>query len=279
MFTCKKKYINWKRPVNPFTKFLKKNTLFYMGVLSRNPNIDGELVNENPILSWDHTCLHLNPNNICTCSNYDKESYYFMDRHMDRELIIKKLSEEIGINNISANMSIYFSANLTPDIVEQFSHLPWNYDILTLNPNFIDMQYTKKSIIDILRENKDEIDWEELSKKSTITWNIVKSTLDSFPWSVYGLSVNPNITEDIFESYPTFFRERSFQLNQNISFEKISSSYEKCSYLGLYDNTIYRREKSIDIKWRRNVYGIISEKISPFSRGIDKVIQKRLLYI
>ena len=43
--------------------------------------------------------------------------------------------------------------------------------------------------------------WNQLSKHSNITWDIIQTNPDA-PWNWYGISMNPNITWDIIQTNP-----------------------------------------------------------------------------
>ena len=68
---------------------------------------------------------------------------------------------------------------------------PWNWNDLSRNSNVT---------WEIVEANLDKPwDWDYLSENPNVTWEIVKENLDK-PWSWNGLSRNPNITSEIVEA-------------------------------------------------------------------------------
>jgi hypothetical protein len=104
--------------------------------------------------------------------------------------------------------------------------------------------------------------WGWLSANPNITWEIVRDNPDK-SWSWISLSRNPNITLEILRDNP----EESWDW-EYLSLNKI-----------IYDPIINNKEIRKDIKYRTIQYRFIFEKISFFSRNIDRLIQKRINYV
>jgi hypothetical protein len=101
-----------------------------------------------------------------------------------------------------------------------------------------------------------------LSKNPNITWEIVRDNPDK-PWDYKWLSSNPNITWEIITDNPdkpwdfNYFSENWFLFKKEVNF----------------------KHKTKDIKMRYRYVSFLQEKLSPFSRNIDKVFKKRLNYV
>lgn len=188
--------------------------------------------------------------------------------------------------------------------MEDNQDLPWRHDIKYINPNntlellekhydmneFSQIDYDHFSHAFLLSQRdlikyKYALNWDIVSANPSITWDIVKNNPD-LPWNYDFLIRNPNITLDIIESNPEIhWKMEAFFRNPNISEEYIRKHriYNSELFLSgnslLYDDTVYKANKSADIKWRLLKIKLILEKLSPFSRNIDKLLRKRVNYI
>jgi hypothetical protein len=99
------------------------------------------------------------------------------------------------------------------------------------------------------------------SLKGNSLWKIARDNPDKC-WNYLYLSRNPNITWEIVQDNPD--KTWNVQYFSNNIF--------------LYCQTVNNISKTRDIKYSHNQFKIIWENISPFSRNIDKLIQKRINY-
>ena len=148
----------------------------------------------------------------------------------------------------------WYGLSANPNITwETVRDKPWNWDYLSKNP-----------IItwEIVQDNPDKPwDWKWLSENLNITLEIIKNNTH-IPWSWCYLSANPNITWEIVRDNS----DKSWNWG-NLSRNKF-----------LYDPIVNKKYRSNDIKWRQRYLKSVLEKISSFSKKIDKIIHKRLNY-
>ena len=303
-FQDKKKYSNWKRGQNYYwnlckkyeiseehnlnnpnivwdmVKNIKKLPEYLWESISKNPNISKEIVESNPGFPWDVPAL------------YENSSYYLSE-------------DEISLICCSDQFAYYLSGrdNLSFDTVKKFPHVNWMWECISANPNITwetvrdnpdkpwKWHYLSENpniTWEMVRDNPDKNwSWIELSVNPNITWEIVRDNPE-YPWNWDLVSENPNITLDIIEE--NMDREWSwsyFLTNPNITEEFIEKYREKFIVglesfkynILLFNNIVYKREKTFDLKWRKKNLKKLTEEISPFSRNIDSLIRKRINYL
>ena len=137
-------------------------------ILSRNPNITWDIVQQNPDKKWNWWELSKNPN----------ITWDIVQQNPDKKWNWYRLSE---------------NPNITWDIVQQNPDKPWDWDRLSETPNIT---------LDIVQKNPDKKwNWDRLSRNPNITWDIVQQNPDK-KWIWWELSKNPNITWDIVQQNP-----------------------------------------------------------------------------
>jgi hypothetical protein len=209
--------------------------------LSKNRNITWEIVRDNPDKPWDWEALSQNP-------------------------------------------------NITWEIVRDNGDKPWDWLLLSANPNIT---------WDILQEDLyKNLEYRNIDSDSDSGYDSdfgfgdhkkVPEKLDNIyrgKWEFYGLTINPNITIDIIESNPDLpWRLGCLgSLSQNPNLNLYAMDIHEIDFGDIsrnefiYNDTVYKSEKKKDIKFRQIHLKLIFEKLSPFSRNIDKVIFKKLNY-
>jgi len=164
----------------------------------------------------------------------------------------KKLEEKIRVV-IVLSFNLSANPNITWNIVRENPDIPWDWDGLSKNPNIT---------WEIVRDNPDKHwDWNYISRNPIITWEIVRDNPDR-PWDYAYLSENPNITWEIVRDNP----------------DKPWSWIGLSLNIQLYNLSVNKKSKTADILFRKIYLLNIFEKISYFSRNIDKIISKKLNY-
>jgi GTP-binding protein EngB required for normal cell division len=137
-------------------------------MLSANPNITWDIVQQNPDKPWNWYVLSGNPN-------------------ITWDIVQQNPDKPWELEMLSAN------PNITWDIVQQNPDKPWDLEMLSANPNIT---------WDIVQQNPDKPwNWYVLSGNPNITWDIVQQNPRKL-WKYVGLSRNPNITWDIIQQNP-----------------------------------------------------------------------------
>jgi hypothetical protein len=124
-----------------------------------------------------------------------------------------------------------------------------------------------------------------LSENPIITWEIVRDNPDK-PWNWDLLSGNPNITWEIVRDNPVKpWDWNSLSANPNTTWEIVRDNPDKdWNWFALgqnkygYDNIVEKSKIIKDIMLRKIQFKNTIEKLSLFSRNIDKIINKRLTY-
>jgi len=142
------------------------------------------------------------------------------------------------------------------------------------------------NLIKLIKNNPDK-DWNYsyLSENLNITWEIVRDNPGK-PWSWFYLATNPNLTWEIVRDNPDKDWHYGYlSENPNITWEIVRDNLDKpwdWEYLSnnmfLYKKIVNFKNKTKDIKLRYSYLKNIQEKVSAFSRNIDKVILKRINY-
>jgi hypothetical protein len=289
--------VNWN--------FIKKYLYHPQGsqIISGNPHITGKILKYNSSIELDMYYTH-NPN-IKIGVDLDISDFpfdlYSQNPYINIEIIKKYKNESWDWVELSQNKGITWKD------MEDNPELPWSEESKHLNPNntlellekhynmdmfYSDVDYEFFAEFFIFSERdlikyKDILNWDILCQNSSITWEMIKNNTD-LPWVWEILSENPNITLDIIESNPD--KDWDFNNlfgNPNIDKEYIlkNKKHDECYALKLcnnhfiYNEAVYRRNKVVDIKYRQFQVKFIFEKISYFSRNIDRIIWKRLLYV
>jgi len=198
-------------------------------LLSYNPNITYEYIVENKYFLWNNIILNKrfgkNIKNYMINYKYynDLHRFYIFDilyeiyeswenikyieqnyNHKIRYQLLsmnKNISWDIIINNIDKDWNfeylIIYNETITIDIILNNKIYFNNYCLKLLSKN--------KSIkwIDIVKHNKIEWNYQDLSLNPNITFDIVLNNLDK-KWCFHRLSSNPNITIDIIIQYNQF---------------------------------------------------------------------------
>ncbi len=161
----------------------------YPSCLSNNPNITLDFVVSHPKISWDYCKLAKN-------ANIPIE--YLMN-------IYRKCPDkfyDLG--------SISFNPNITMDIIENNTDIPWDYFCLSqyVNINVIANNINKPWNFSKLSSRRDinfttvinnldkPWDWKLLSSNSAITIDMVKK-YPELPWDHFYLTINRSMTESI----------------------------------------------------------------------------------
>lgn len=190
---------------------LDKNFPYNSRGASANPNITWKIMQLYPFglkpgYEWDSSGASENPNitlDIILKHPYgpknDSQWRWNMDKYSkNRNIKIKDVMEywpAIRWNwiSLSANHSISIE-----DIMNNNS-LPWNWEIVSQR---YDLTWN------IIKENNfcpnahHKWTWYYIGMKETVTWDIVIE-YKSLPWDWNGISCNPNINLDIIKKYPT----------------------------------------------------------------------------
>lgn len=105
--------------------------------------------------------------------------------------------------------------------------------------------------------------WDKLSQNRTLTWVIVKK-YPLKPWTMSYLLENLDIDLDLIETVPNFLQEYP-----ELVFKLISNGNPACMTLKIFKTLEYRQSR----------FKILFQKVSPLSRNIDKIIEKRINYV
>jgi len=166
--------------------------------------------------------------------------------------------------------------NITWEIVRDNPDKPWDYYCLSLNPN-ITMETVKNNphrpwevpLIKLREQKISELDHDNF--KSWLYTSIIDKVNNDIDfqyiinaskkdWEWEHLSINPNITLEVFHKIKHMFPEDQVKIQGNYF---------------LFDRVRYFRSKQNDLRLRQNM---VEKVILPFSNYIKKVISKRLNY-
>ena len=254
-----------------------------MILLSQNPNIRQEFMDNHPEFDWNQDSRYCNPNIterfICqhpeinwdykVLSIFHHLSYHFIDTH---------IHEDWDFEILSIHPNIDFT------LVSKHKQVPWNYDIFcsdnqslsyTLYCKYSDFPWSKKYLIrnkKITWQNVIQSDlWEyasEFSHNSNITlqiikenplvkwnWNVISRTIvldettleEKLPWNYYWLSSNPSLTWEIIDK----FKGEDWDLHYLFTHFEINEER-------LYD---FVKKNRLSMDW----YGISFNKETPLS--------------
>jgi len=276
----KKECINENKNIHIFYKILKRDNYKL-----ETPDLFWKIVMDNPREKWDWHGLSNHPllKSHIVRDNPDRRwnwSYLSRNPNITWEIVRDNPDKPWDWKNLSENQ------NITWEIVRDNPDRPWDWWFLSENPNI-----TWEILKEDLYENLEIVDNEKDSDSGYDSdfgfgeHKNIPEKLDNIyrgKWEFCGLTRNPSITFDIIESNSDLPWDDNFSENPNLilSYTSIEKyDFRDISYnMFLYNNTVYKRKKSRDVKLRQIYLKLIFEKLSGFSRNIDRVIFKRLNY-
>lgn len=196
---------------------------------------------------WDFDCVSYNPNitwEIIQRENLDRYPGCLSNPNIPWD-ILKMLYYKIGYpQNTGIN---WHNDTITSEIVRDNPKIHWDYLLLSDNPNLID-----------------------------------KILLEREYWNAYVFISNPGLTMDDIETHNVYWDMSDWASENPNSYEYIDSysiDWNLFSRNDFFMNKyVFTRNFKIDLKWRGKQSKKVFEKISGFSRNIDKIILKRLNY-
>lgn len=212
------------------------------------------------------------------------EKKYVLWKQAGKNPYWEYIEKNIGNSLDRYDFLICRNPNMTPDLLEKYTEYYADFFI----PDFQDDNPHLNPIL----ENDTEEEYISDDPEKSLKILLSKNEPD------INLYRNPNITEDIFESYPELYIDYFPHFifgNPNLNLDRIDI-FIKMIYSGedlinrnpvmyiilknkfLYNSVVNRRGRAIDIKIRRKQFKKLFEPVSIFSRNIDKVIGKRLSY-
>ena len=251
----------------------------------KSPNIFWKIVIDNIRENWDWNILWKHPLEWDIVKDIPKKYL-----RISQLTYHPNITWEIIKNNPDKHWQwdwMSHNHNITWEIIMDNLDKPWEWFVLSANPNI-----TWESVREDLYENLEYAEDEAsdsgydsdfgFGEHTTVREKVENKYTGK--WCFSGLTENPNITFDIIESNPDLPWDMSwFSYNPNLDNDSMkyidkydfgNISHNKF----LYHDTVHKREKSKDIKCRHLYFQNIFEKISPFSRNIDRIIRKRLSY-
>nr|WIE95304.1 hypothetical protein [Microctonus hyperodae filamentous virus] len=175
--------------------------------ISKNPNITIDIVLENPLYNWSIETL-IGENSNITWNIVESNPQLF-----------------------SKNVLRHFSKNpnLTLTILQQNSHIDWDFDAISFNQKAFSMD---------MLYNFPNKNWNYsgLSQQKSLTWEYVRENIEK-PWNFTFLSVLPNFTYDIlYDNFQYPWDYKQFQLyNPSLTWElakekfKLNYGYVACN--------------------------------------------------
>lgn len=211
--------------------------VYNWGLLSRNANLDMDVIYANKDCPWDWYELSLNPTFTWGDVKQNLKApwdWKALTHNINIDSIIIKNNPNIDWDhrgfcrdrtitwaNINANRSkfIYgFNAiskheNITCLDISKNLDFQWSWDYIALNPNLT---------LDFIVAHSDKpFAWSWLSRHAIITWDFVKTHLH-YPWDWNILSLNQNMTMDIINDNSDRPWNLKYMLgNPNITWEEI----------------------------------------------------------
>jgi hypothetical protein len=270
------KFFNWKSE-HTVEEFIKKYPNIPYEKFRGHESISSKFISENMDKPWnfyDFTGKFIK----------DKVSFDFIFKYKEKNWDWNRLTFYFGFSlaqkhpELPWNWNLFFqNGDITSSFLEKnLNNILLNWGNISLyyfyrNFPYIIIKYPKPfwSVRDFsysvpwnfVEQNLDyPWDWEQLSKNSTITWDIVKKHPVK-PWVIACLLQNLDIDLDLIDLVPNFSPELVFNL--------ISNGNPACIRLKI----------SKTLQSRQSHFKIISEKLSPFSRNIDKLFRKRINYV
>lgn len=150
-----------------------KNKRFDWNLISRNPGITLEDIENNPTLPWKWEYVALNPN-------------------ITIDFILKYLTK---FSKRNLNKKLGSTYNITLEHIDAFPNLFWNKFRLSKNPNMT-LDYVMQHPVKHKKTNRWQ--WESVAKSPMITFEDVKKYPKFFKNDHFmrGFSSNPNLTFD-----------------------------------------------------------------------------------
>lgn len=233
---------------------IKKDIQLNFHKLSANKGILQVDIENHPDYQWSYMNVTNNPN--INIQGFIKNQ----DNLTDNNKIIDLYWKNISINACK-------NKKINIDIISEYSHLPWKYDWMSLNPNI-----TIEFIVENMSYNWD---WYDLSKNEAFTMDIIEKYIE-LPWDLEGISSNPNLTFDFFNKYKKEngkikgkfdmlaisrninIDTLDYFLNDNVDFFSEINGYYYMKNISYNNNFIYltyKSKKFIDIIYD-SIYGI-----------------------
>jgi hypothetical protein len=174
--------------------------------ISLNPNINIELVKNNPEYKWDIQALCQNP------------SITWEDIMENRETIFGEIDDETITEEYMKNINLTPELAYSPEFLDKCPEWLKNEEVIS-NPNFTFEHFKKHT----------EVGWKINMHNPNLTWEIVKSNPD-YKWNYDMLSLNPNIEwQHIKEHIKTDIENDwgyNFSLNSNLNMKIIRENKE-----------------------------------------------------
>jgi hypothetical protein len=183
------------------------NFSWHWNEITLNPNITLDIIINNLEYPWDWKAI--SSHKIISNDLIQNNINLFYEK-MDWDLLAK--------NNFNIDLKIYenfphlnwnyqylsMNKNLTFDIVVKHPDKPWNWDILSRHINIT---------FEIIQDNLDKPwNWKIIGFSENITWDIILNNLDK-PWNFDLLSQYKNITwKDISANYDLFMQKINLQI-------------------------------------------------------------------
>jgi hypothetical protein len=279
--------------VDPETilKIMEKNKDIVMDVfvyyyLFSNPHFNTEIckkINDY----YMHACLYKNPNvsieYLDSCNFPKEDRIYYLLKNLNTSLDMAKNILEREKNKYNKNWKFYVSDRLTEkDILESNKEDIDKY-MVSLNPNI--------TIENALKHPEIDWDWYNFSLNPNLTYDDMIKYYTEVDFDDDKLITNPNITMDIVESNTAIMWDvKNFSKNPNclhpgLNYKHVKDVINETYYLVdivnnnmMYNDTVFKANYKKDLSLRRKYLKLVFEKLSYFSRNIDKLIIKKINY-
>lgn len=277
-----KKFFKWKSEY-PLEEVIKKYPNFHWDwpAFESEHCISTKFISENMEKPWNFSAF-------TDKFIEDKVSIDFISKYSDKDWNWRKLTIYFGIH-----------------IAEKYPQLPWvwtyffehkmmrrifledNLELVLKNWKKISLHYFYRDFPEIVLKYPKPF-WGPDNFSYCARWDIIETNPD-YPWNWNIISrYNPNITPEIVKNNPDKaweFQELIFNINldlENEFIEKLQLTND-LPYAHLFithGNSTCKKVKFFKVLGERQLsFKNIFEKISPFSRNVDKFLEKRINYV
>ena len=250
---------------NIIFKEFKDSSSFNWSYISKNPNLQMNVVLEHPEYPWDYCFMCSNPNITMDIINNNPTKYLWLNE------ICNKSSK------YSCWEELHLNPNITMNDVINNPTIPWNFQFLSENLNLTEEMIFKRHKLVRLKNVKTKYwDWKKISNNHSLIINcIIKHPLRN--WDFTLLNNNTKLTIDLILKYPTKNWDwKNITNNPNITYDMIKKNSHLPWDLKIIDlrfnKSISKKELDIIKSIKKNLndtpYFSISNQASIFTNEL-----------